>query len=187
MIVDETFGTFADSHSFERSVVEVQLRFGQGVRNVPQLVRVDPHVVIGDEAGDELAIERIVSGIQCTDTPVSIVISVHAHAEWTIFPEGRRSPVIAVVTEAVHFLVITLSVVSVGHGFLSVQFSLSALLLAVLFNTAPGSLANFTIRIAKLTAGPFHIARTQTRSANLSVPPAKKKQTNNTIKKITIN
>ncbi len=81
--------------------------------NVSQLERVDAHIVISNESRNEFAVQRIVAGIQSADTPVRVVVSVHANAEWAVRPNGRGSPVIIVVTEAVHLLVIALAVV---HG-----------------------------------------------------------------------
>ena len=92
---------------------ESQLTFGQRMGNVSQLERVDAHVVISYESRNEFAVQRIVAGIQSADAPVRVVISVHADAKWAVRPHGRGSPVIVVVTEAVHLLVIALAVV---HG-----------------------------------------------------------------------
>jgi len=60
MSVDEAIGTFADSHALQRVVEESEFIFGERVGDVAQLVGVDAHVVVGDETGDEFAVERIV-------------------------------------------------------------------------------------------------------------------------------
>lgn len=68
--VEEAVGAAADAQLLQRPVVEVELRFGQRVGDVAQLVRIDAHVVVGDEAGDELAVERVVRGVQRPHAPV---------------------------------------------------------------------------------------------------------------------
>ena len=75
--------TFADSHALQRVVEESEFIFGERVGDVAQLVGVDAHVVVGDETGDEFAVERIVRWIQRPDAPVRVVVGVHAHAERT--------------------------------------------------------------------------------------------------------
>ena len=81
--VDEAIGALAHSHTLQRVVEESQLLLGEGVGDVAQLVGVDAHVVVGDEARDELAVERIVRRVQRPDAPVRVVVGVHAHAERT--------------------------------------------------------------------------------------------------------
>ena len=64
-------------------VEEGQLVLREGVGDVAQLVRIDAHVVVGDEAGDELTVERVVRRVQRPDAPVRVVVGVHADAEGT--------------------------------------------------------------------------------------------------------
>ena len=81
-------------------VHEVQLRVRQSVQEVPQLVRVDPEVVVGHHPRDVLAVEIVVGGVDVPDkssshgwvrtgaglvllpdTPVCVVVTVGAGTE----------------------------------------------------------------------------------------------------------
>lgn len=86
MSVDETVGSFTNAQFFERLMEKGQLIFRQGVGDVAQLVRIDAHVVVGDEAGNEFTIERVVSRVERTNTPVRVVVGVHANAEGAVVP-----------------------------------------------------------------------------------------------------
>ena len=67
---------------FEKTAVhKVQLFLAQRLVNVSQLVGVDVYVVVGDEAGDELAVEKVVTRIHGPQTPVSIGVAVGAAAK----------------------------------------------------------------------------------------------------------
>lgn len=61
-----------------------------------------PQVVECDQAGDELAVEEVVRGVDSPDTGVGVVVGVHAEAEGLQGPFGLRTPVVRVVAEAVH-------------------------------------------------------------------------------------
>lgn len=86
MGVDEAVGSTADAQLLKSLMEEGQLRFRQCVGNVPQLIRIDAHVVVSDESSDKLAVKRVVRRIERTHTPVRVVVSIHAHTEWAILP-----------------------------------------------------------------------------------------------------
>ena len=92
-------------------VHEVQLRVRQSVQEVPQLVRVDPEVVVGHHPRDVLAVEIVVGGVDVPDAPVGVVVAVGAGTESSPGPVGLSFPVVVVVAEAVH-LRVRLAVVS---------------------------------------------------------------------------
>ncbi len=130
MRIDETISSLADTQPFKSLMEETQLALAQRVCNVSELVRIDPHVVIGDESRDELAVEGIMRSIQCPDAPISVIISVHADTKGSLTPEGRGPPVLVIVTEAVHLVVTALlTIPSVGfhHGPLPAQLLLAPL------------------------------------------------------------
>lgn len=160
--VDQTLGAFARAHLFQRLMEEGQLALAERVGNVAQLVRVDAHVVVRDEARDELAVLRVVSGVERPQAPVRVVVGVHAHTERAFRPARGRAPVIAVVTEAVHLLVAALAVVRLGHGPFAVQL-LFAPLHALLFDLAPVRLTGESLFGPGPRPRPVHVhARTQT-------------------------
>ena len=60
---------------------EVQLLVAQGLVDVPELVGIHVEVVVGDDAGDELAVEEVVGGVDGAEAPVSVGVAVGAGAE----------------------------------------------------------------------------------------------------------
>jgi len=89
----------------------VQLGVSQGVEEVPQLVGVDSHVVVGHHPRHVLAVEIVVGDVDVPDTPVGVVVAVGAGTERTTSPTRLRPPVLVVVTETIH-LRLGLAVVS---------------------------------------------------------------------------
>lgn len=158
MSVDETVGSFADAQPFERLMEEGQLIFRQGVGDVAQLVGVDAHVVVGDESGDEFAVERVVGRVERADAPVRIVVGVHADAEGVVVPQRGRPPMILVVAEAIHLLVVALAVVRLDHGPFAAQLLLASLL-SLLLDLAAIRLTHQTLLVPGLaTPGrPIHV------------------------------
>ena len=165
--VHEAVRALARAQLLQCRMEERQLALGQRVRNVSQLVRVDPHVVVRDETRDEFAVERVVRGVQRPQAPVRVVVRVHADAERAVRPEGGRPPVVVVVAEAVHLLVVALSVVRLGHGSLAVQLLLSPLH-ALLFDLAPVSLPGEPLFRPGARPRPVHV---HARAQRLSVGP----------------
>ena len=66
------------------------------VEQVPELVRVGVEVGEGDHAGDVLAVEVVVGGVDVARAPVRVVVAVGARAEGTVLPQRRCRPVIVV-------------------------------------------------------------------------------------------
>ena len=141
MSVDKTVGSFADPQSFECLMEKGQLIFGQSVGDVAQLVRIDAHVVISDESRDEFTVERIVRRVESADAPVRVVVGVHADTKWAVVTQRCRPPMISVVTEAIHLLIVALAIVRLDHGSFAAQFLLTSLL-SFLFDLATISLTN---------------------------------------------
>lgn len=156
MRVDEAVGSFTDAQSFERLMEESQLIFGQGVGNVAQLIGIDPHVVVSDETGNEFTIERVVSGVERAHAPVRVVVGVHADAERSVVPQRSRPPVILIVTEAIHLLVVALAVVRFDHGSFSAQFLLAPFL-TFLLDLTTTRLTDETLFLACLRSRPIHV------------------------------
>jgi len=165
MRIDEAVSPFADTQPLKSLMEKTQLALAQRVCNVSELVRIDPHVVIGNESRDEFAVEGIVRSIQCPDAPISIVISVHADTKGSFTPEGRGPPVLIIVTEAVHLVVtalLTIPSMGFNHGPLPAQLLLAPL--GPLFLHSPSArLTNLTLFRAHLAPrGPIHVhARAQ--------------------------
>ena len=86
-------------------VHEIQFVLRQSVINIPQLIRIDVEVVIGDDAAHELAVQVVVSRVHGSQAPVGVRVGVGARAERAVIPKWRRSPVVVVVAEAVSALV----------------------------------------------------------------------------------
>lgn len=59
-------------------------------------------IVKRDQARGEFTIKIVVSLIDCSQARVCVVVGVHAEAKRFVLPHRSRSPVIAVVAEAVH-------------------------------------------------------------------------------------
>lgn len=59
-------------------------------------------IVKRDQAGCKFTIQIVVSLIDCSQARVCVVVGVHAEAKRFVLPHRSRSPVIAVVAEAVH-------------------------------------------------------------------------------------
>ena len=53
----------------------VELVAAERLVDVAQLVGVDVHVVVGDEAGDELAIEEVVGRVDSAETGVGVGVA----------------------------------------------------------------------------------------------------------------
>jgi len=64
-------------------------------------VRVNSEVKIGHHARDILTIEIVGGGVDVSDTPVGVVITVGAGAERSLSPEGWCAPVVVVMTETI--------------------------------------------------------------------------------------
>jgi len=65
----------------------VELGAGEGVEQVPQLVRVHPQVVVGHHARHVLAVQVVVRGVDVAHAPVRVVVAVGArsspcHPSW---------------------------------------------------------------------------------------------------------
>lgn len=161
--VDEAVGSLADPHPFEHVVEGGQFRLAQRVGDVAQLVRINPHVVVGDESRYEFAIERVVRRVQRPHAPVRIVVGVHADAEGAFTPQRRRPPVVVVMAEAVHLLMTALVVVAVslGHGPLATQLLLTPFR-PLLLDLPSMSLTSKTLLYPRLRPRPVDIdARAQ--------------------------
>ena len=156
MGVDEAVGSFADAQPFERRVEEGQLIFRQGMGDIAQLVRIDPHVVVSDKAGNEFTIKRVVSRVERPHAPIRVVVGVHADAERSIVPQRSRPPVVLIVAETIHLLVVALAVVRLDHGPFSTQLLLASLL-ALLFHLATVGLTNQPLLVARLVARPIDV------------------------------
>jgi hypothetical protein len=65
----------------QTAVHKVELVLAERLVDVPQLVGVDVHVVVGDEARDKLAVEKVVSGVRRAQAPVGVGVAVGAAAE----------------------------------------------------------------------------------------------------------
>ena len=72
------------------------------VDGVPQLIRIRQDVVEGYEAGDEFAIEEIVSGVDRPSAPIRVVVRVGTRAKGSQRPEGRNLPMVIVLFETIH-------------------------------------------------------------------------------------
>ena len=83
---EETFKVGLQQQSLTRECVE----------QVPELVRVGVEVGEGDHAGDVLAVEVVVGGVDVARAPVRVVVAVGARAEGTVLPQRRCGPVIVV-------------------------------------------------------------------------------------------
>ena len=59
----------------------VQLRVGERLVDVSQLVGVDVQVVVGDDSGHELAVEIVVRDVDGADAPVRVRVAVRTRAE----------------------------------------------------------------------------------------------------------
>ena len=59
-------------------------------------MRVGVEVGEGDHAGDVLAVEVVVGGVDVARAPVRVVVAVGARAEGTVLPQRRCGPVIVV-------------------------------------------------------------------------------------------
>jgi len=92
---------------------KVKLRVRQGLVDVSQLVRVHVQVVVGDDTGDEFAVQVVVGGVDGPHARVGVCVGVGARAEGPVRPQGLGLPVVVVVSETVHELVVdrTLGVV----------------------------------------------------------------------------
>ena len=66
------------------------------VEQVPELVRVGVEVGEGDHAGDVLAVEVVVGGVDVARAPVRVVVAVGARAEGPVLPQRRCRPVTVV-------------------------------------------------------------------------------------------
>ena len=53
----------------------VELVSAEGLVDVAELVGVDVHVVVGDEAGDELAVEEVVRGVHRAQARVRVGVA----------------------------------------------------------------------------------------------------------------
>lgn len=70
------------------------------VHCIGELVRICIHIEILQEASGELAEEKIVRLVNCTQTPVGVIVRAGASTERPQVPEGGRLPVVVVVREA---------------------------------------------------------------------------------------
>lgn len=84
----------------------VEFSVGKGLVDVSQLVWVDVEVVVGDDSGDELAVQVVVCDVDRPDAPVSVGVGIRARAKRSPVPKWLGFPVFVVVREAVHFLVV---------------------------------------------------------------------------------
>lgn len=81
---------------------------------ISQLIGISSHVVEGNKASDEFAVEEIMSFVDCPQAPECIVVGILAETKWPIRPQGCRLPVVVVVSEAVHLLKVARSVLKLG-------------------------------------------------------------------------
>ena len=61
-------------------------------------------IVVSDHSCDKFAVQNIVRCIDCPETIVGVVISIHADTERTGCPQGGRFPVVVIVSEAMYLL-----------------------------------------------------------------------------------
>lgn len=84
------FGIYASS---QRKVIILVLVYNS---------RTDSQIVVSDKSGDKLAVEQVVRSVDGPYAVVGVVGGAHAEAEGAGRPEGRRTPVVVVVSVAVH-------------------------------------------------------------------------------------
>lgn len=70
------------------------------VHCVCELIRICVHVEILQKASGELAEEKVMCLIDCTQTPVGVIVRTRASTERSQVPERGRLPVVVVVGEA---------------------------------------------------------------------------------------
>ena len=114
-VANIALATFASAQTVESLVQLLQDAVVEIVDRVSQLVRVRPYVVIGDESGDKLAVEKVVGIVDGARAPVSVVVRIGTRAKRTQSPKWRSFPVIVVLLEAVHVGNIALEVLVFAH------------------------------------------------------------------------
>ena len=139
----------------------VDLTFTQSMGHVTQLERVDAHVVEGNEARGELAVEGILSCINGPQAGIRVIVGIDADTERAIGPSRGSPPVVVVMAETVHLLNIALAVVHGGEGSLATKLPL--LSLETLFFHLPAyDVTDATVSTARLASRPIGVTLAQT-------------------------
>lgn len=58
-----------------------------------------PQIIVRYHACSELAVEEVMSGIDCSHTRVGVVVRIHAEAKWFVIPKWWCTPMTIVVTD----------------------------------------------------------------------------------------
>ena len=58
------------------------------------LIRVFEHVVVADEPGDELTVEEVMCGVDCTQAPICVVVGVRTEAEGSYCKQDRNQVIV---------------------------------------------------------------------------------------------